>query len=210
MSLDEPPPKSPTPESRFAMNLRALREALGINQSEFARRVTEAGLEGFHQTTVSRIEKGERPVRLGEAAIIAQVLGVPVDRMTGEGEDLAALARMRQRLAAAELARDNLMTAVVSFDREIERLREAIGDPSPDVDGYGWGHSPWRIDRDSDGEARRVSHEGFPEEPPSPERAARKLIGAREALRFASLLNESAEDVLRRLREEPNLILPPF
>jgi transcriptional regulator with XRE-family HTH domain len=61
-------------DTQIGRNVRNMREFLGIDQTELARRLGDAGLRGFHQTTVSRIEKGERPVRLSEAPILAEVL----------------------------------------------------------------------------------------------------------------------------------------
>ncbi|WP_190263737.1 hypothetical protein [Glutamicibacter nicotianae] len=46
-----------------------------------AKQMQAAGWEGFHQTTISRIEKGDRPVRLSEASGIALVLGVEMWQM---------------------------------------------------------------------------------------------------------------------------------
>lgn len=58
-----------------------LRENLGYSQNQLATELNQAGLEDFYQTTVSRIEKGERAVRLNEALIIARVLGSSIDYM---------------------------------------------------------------------------------------------------------------------------------
>lgn len=47
--------------------------------TEFAGKLRDAGLSNFHPTTVSRVERGERPAKLGEASVIAQVLGASLD-----------------------------------------------------------------------------------------------------------------------------------
>jgi len=47
--------------------------------TEFAGKLRSAGLSNFHPTTVSRVERGERPAKLGEASVIAQVLGTSLD-----------------------------------------------------------------------------------------------------------------------------------
>ncbi|OAV78100.1 hypothetical protein AYO52_13635 [Dietzia sp. 111N12-1] len=41
----------------------------------------ERGFDAFHQTTISRVEKGERPVRLGEAVAFADIFGRPLESM---------------------------------------------------------------------------------------------------------------------------------
>ncbi|MEW1807919.1 helix-turn-helix transcriptional regulator [Pseudarthrobacter sp. NPDC080039] len=71
-------------EDRFVETMRHIREIQGLSQGELAARLAEAGWDGFRQTTVSRIEKGERTVRLAEAHAIAQVLGTSLARMTDE------------------------------------------------------------------------------------------------------------------------------
>ena len=51
------------------------RERQGWNQGELATRLEAAGLP-WHQTTVSKVERGERPVRAVELPLLAAVLGV--------------------------------------------------------------------------------------------------------------------------------------
>jgi len=87
VSDDVDPVAPESDERRFAENMRRYREAKGWSQGELARRVREAGLENFHQTTISRIEKGERPIRLGEARVIAQVLKKSLTRLLLKGEE---------------------------------------------------------------------------------------------------------------------------
>lgn len=52
--------------------------------TEFAATLGLAGLSNFHPTTVGRLERGERPVRLSEAVVIAQVLGETLDNLVVE------------------------------------------------------------------------------------------------------------------------------
>lgn len=196
----EPPPG---PEERFAANLKRMRESHGWNQSELARRLTDAGLEGFHQTTVSRIEKGDRPVRLGEATVIAQALRVPVESMTGSGDVLGALARIRAARAEARRAELALEEAGVTFRDALAALRRAVGDPNPD-DREGE-HSPWVVeDRTnvwSEDEPRRVLVDrGFPgESPDDPIVKARRLIEHQDRNLLRSLLMSSPREVAYRV-----------
>lgn len=55
-----------------------------MTQTDLARELQRYGLR-FHQQTVQRIEAGERPVRLNEAYVIAQVLDVDLRSMTMSG-----------------------------------------------------------------------------------------------------------------------------
>lgn len=73
-------------ERNFREQMKRRRMGLGDSQSAFAKRVAARGL-AFHQPTVQRIENGERPVRLDEAHVIAEVLGVTVDMMTQSADD---------------------------------------------------------------------------------------------------------------------------
>lgn len=67
------------PDQYFGESVKVYREEKGWSKSEFATRLRTAGLENFHPTTVTRLENGERPTRLNEAAIISRVLGSTID-----------------------------------------------------------------------------------------------------------------------------------
>ncbi|MBF8187315.1 helix-turn-helix transcriptional regulator [Nonomuraea sp. K274] len=76
---DEPNPHALW-EHNFIQQMKLLREARKMTQTDLARELKAFGLP-FHQPTVQRIENGERPVRLNEAHLIARVLGVDVQSM---------------------------------------------------------------------------------------------------------------------------------
>ncbi|MCK1804080.1 helix-turn-helix domain-containing protein [Brevibacterium sp. R8603A2] len=57
-----------------AENVKRLREQRSWSQSELARRMVAAGATNYNQMTVSRTEKGERTVSVGELLILAKVL----------------------------------------------------------------------------------------------------------------------------------------
>lgn len=63
-------------EQRVIETLIDLREERGWSQSELARRMVDAGWPKYTQMTVSRTEKGERPIRLNEAESLAEVFGI--------------------------------------------------------------------------------------------------------------------------------------
>jgi transcriptional regulator with XRE-family HTH domain len=90
----------------FSRRLRDVRIQAGMPQRVLALLVTAAGHQ-MHQTTIAKIELGERPVQLGEASALARALGVDLDgliRMPCEGEHeeftraLAEHAGLRQRV----------------------------------------------------------------------------------------------------------------
>lgn len=67
-------------DANFAANMVRLRTELGLSQADLVQRLREAPREAgrwpeVHQTTISRIEKGERQVRYSESFRIASALG---------------------------------------------------------------------------------------------------------------------------------------
>ncbi|WP_374230355.1 helix-turn-helix domain-containing protein [Rhodococcus sp. ARC_M12] len=109
-------------EIRFAQRMQELRERLGISQSSLVARLREDGWPKVHQTTISRIEKGERPVRLGEARAIAAALRVPLSRLV-EPEPAA--------IVSAELSRHSASIYNAFFElteqaHEVLRLQEQL------------------------------------------------------------------------------------
>jgi transcriptional regulator with XRE-family HTH domain len=61
----------------FVERARRRREHLKLSQAELARRMTEQLPETWYSATVARMESGQRPLRLHEAAAMADVLGLP-------------------------------------------------------------------------------------------------------------------------------------
>ena len=57
--------------------MRAIRERLEVSQSQVAQAMAHRGFP-WHQTVVSKVERGERCLRLDEAEALAQVLSVEV------------------------------------------------------------------------------------------------------------------------------------
>ena len=59
----------------FAANLRSLRNECHCSQVDLAKR------SGIHASEISRLEKGQRDVRLTTAVKLAEGLGVSIDRL---------------------------------------------------------------------------------------------------------------------------------
>ena len=92
------------PDVAFADAMREQRMRMGWNQCELVKRLREEGL-GYHQTTVSRIEKGDQQVPLGAALVIARVLGISIDELNGSvREDGGFAAGYRAGIDAAAKA----------------------------------------------------------------------------------------------------------
>lgn len=128
-----PDPTGPgTDDERFARNMLRRREERGLSQADLVRLLREGGWHGVHQTTISRIEKLERPVRLGEARAISSALGVDMSQLllTPEDSQLAAdLACARERLEHLEQVLKNRTVDYYRATRELmdvyERASEA-------------------------------------------------------------------------------------
>ena len=74
-------------DAAFGQNLRTRRLVYGISQREMGTLLRRAGLL-IDASAVSRIESGERSVRLSEAVLIADALGCGlVDLLPDAGED---------------------------------------------------------------------------------------------------------------------------
>jgi len=138
----------PDDEQRFATELALLRKRHGLSQSELARKMVDAGWSNYSQMTVSRTEKGERPIRLAEARSLAGILGATVDEMiaperTPLGTVLAAIddaldAREAHQRAQSDLTRSRAVAedrsrayrrALVSV---LDQLTRAAPTLSPD------------------------------------------------------------------------------
>ena len=91
-------------ELAFGQALGRARDGLGMNQTQFAARLQDAGLKNMHPTTISRMENGEMRVKFGDAVTIAAVLGYdsPMDMLTDD-RAASALRLIRVQAAAFEI-----------------------------------------------------------------------------------------------------------
>jgi transcriptional regulator with XRE-family HTH domain len=110
-------------EQRFGANVRALRERQGMSQQHVANVISMLYGLRWQQTTVAKTEAAERPIRLNEAAALAELFGCPladlVDGPTTEGDQQPVRAAQR----AAALREIELMSAHLNR-REQELTRE--------------------------------------------------------------------------------------
>lgn len=106
----------------FGASLRERRTARGMSQRELAERVARKGLR-LDPTAVTRIERGERDVRLGEAIVLAWELDASLsemwsrDPMTGYHEHEADVRR------ALITAREALVEALEHYAAVRTELR---------------------------------------------------------------------------------------
>lgn len=119
--------EQPTPEeieeTQFRVSVKDLREQRKWSQGELARRMAAEGWTDFHQTTISRIEKGARPVRLGEARTLARLLGADVGLMIRWSAGGKILSRFWRDLAATEAAQRHAFQQVHHWEDVRSSLR---------------------------------------------------------------------------------------
>ena len=110
---------------RVGENIAQLRRARGMTQAELAERVTDTGLP-FHQQTVVKIEKGQRPVRLREADAIATVLDVELDTLVTEAAAVDVATELISAIRRVETAWTHLREMNQEFLRAGVMLRHQL------------------------------------------------------------------------------------
>jgi transcriptional regulator with XRE-family HTH domain len=66
-------------DQTIARNVKHNRERAGLSQAELAAELTASGVPGMHQTTIARIESGQRVLRLAEAVALARFFEYQVE-----------------------------------------------------------------------------------------------------------------------------------
>lgn len=108
-------------DQRFIGGIVRRRLDRGMSLTEFARRAREEYGLPFHPATVVRIEKGERPLKLHEAAILAQMLGTDVAELLSDNQEAEIEARLRSTSAHA-------FDSLVSANQQLRRTHtELVG-----------------------------------------------------------------------------------
>ncbi|WP_353113281.1 helix-turn-helix transcriptional regulator [Microbacterium sp.] len=123
-----------TPEQAFALRMREARKRLGISQASLAQAVSVALREQLSPTAITKIETGDRAVRLNEAVAIAEVLkigiellpvGDAVDEEIGELQRDLSMEYQRQMQARQDL--DESRASQRAIERRIKALEAARG-----------------------------------------------------------------------------------
>lgn len=114
----------------FSNTLKRERDKQEWSQAELAKRMSDKGID-MHWTTIAKVEKGERSVRIDEAAAFADVFGVSVDMLLGRR------ARPKSDLAhALRTALDTGQQAAWQVSALKDMLRERVAELSEtDTDG---------------------------------------------------------------------------
>lgn len=102
-------------ERYFAKRLRTERDRRGWTQAELAERL---GV-GMHWTTIAKIEKGTRSVRIDEAALIADIFETSVDAMLG---------RKVQRADDVDYALGALLETAQQSSMQVAGIRNSLAE----------------------------------------------------------------------------------
>lgn len=131
------------PERRLGAKVRELRRERGWSQEDLARRLDAFGYQ-MHQTTVAKLEAGERPIRVNELAALAVILEVTAAELIADlslvPPDVARLEKTLRNLektyadlhsevlsVVAEMAAAEARAAVLREKvPEFERLRDQV------------------------------------------------------------------------------------
>ncbi|MCS5715105.1 helix-turn-helix domain-containing protein [Herbiconiux sp. CPCC 205716] len=124
-------------ERRFAEQVRILREENGWTQADLAERMQQQSLAYVTQSTISRIEKATRPVRMMEAQAFAQIFGRSTSLLIHPDSrekfiQIAASNHKHGRGSYVKLkegARE-MAEAQARVSNDLERLEELFGDGS--------------------------------------------------------------------------------
>lgn len=116
---------TPLPGDIFARRLRQERENAGITQAELARKISERLGITIGNSAITRIEKQERAVKLDEAVILAEAIGMPLCALLTEEPDCELDYRIQQyliELTGVEAAWEKNRNDVQRLTRIIQTL----------------------------------------------------------------------------------------
>lgn len=110
-------------DKEFGARLKMLRERVGASQRELADRLNRLYGLTWHQTTVGKVETGERPIRLAEALAVAGVLGADICDLLVEPD---ATAESVTRVPVAEV-RAARVSEIEQIERDLARRKCDLG-----------------------------------------------------------------------------------
>ena len=121
------------PEMLFAERVRALREAADMTQGQLAERLTQLGFP-IHQTGVAKVELGQRPVRLNEAAAFAAALRVPAGDLLAASEGTPEAEAFWSELHTVSAQRLELTQRNEAIKAQLVTLMKQQGDLQSQLD----------------------------------------------------------------------------
>ncbi|WP_076623911.1 helix-turn-helix transcriptional regulator [Leucobacter chironomi] len=111
----------------LAQKLRERRERLGLSQTEVATLISDAGIR-MSQTAMSRIEKGERALTVGEALVYASALQTTLEELLSSDKIDEIIADGLATLRALETSRRGAMKSLHEHWEQMRQLRRILLD----------------------------------------------------------------------------------
>jgi transcriptional regulator with XRE-family HTH domain len=108
----------------FRERITRERKRRGWSQAEVARRLTAMGIDSIYNTTVAKLESGEREIKLDEAVALARLYNAPLDALVG------LQAKTERDL---DYLMDSLSDAVFISRTDLRRHAKALGDRMADI-----------------------------------------------------------------------------
>lgn len=134
--------KHPTPEeieeSRFVAAVKRHREARGWSQGKLAREMGALGWDSFHQTTIRRLEDGQRAVRLGEARALAKIFDTTVSQMMAPTEIESLMSSLLADLRELHSAENAVSGGLRVMDAKRQSLRHSFDLAERNIDPSVW------------------------------------------------------------------------
>lgn len=106
--------------------LQALRGPV-ISQAGLANAMKERGHDKWSQATVWSVEQGKRPLRLTEAAALAEILQAEVGDLLQSSEASRAMDKIRDALVDVDRIGRTISGLTLDFEEARTALREQIG-----------------------------------------------------------------------------------
>ncbi|MFK5688737.1 helix-turn-helix domain-containing protein [Ornithinimicrobium sp. LYQ92] len=120
-------------DRRVGSNVRYARQEVGLSQSDLAAAMREAGQEHWHQTTVSRVERGAQSITVAEGMALTTILGPGVSFGTSTDSELQLSADLIQRGQLLKRLR-YVDEALTELTRVVRDMREVLADPQLEED----------------------------------------------------------------------------
>lgn len=99
-----------------------------MSQTALAKRMAAAGFSNFHQSTVARLEAGDRPVRLSEGLELSLILGTPLALLTWPPARLNRLNKFQLAVRDARERYVSLEELTQDFLKSVEILAQFLSD----------------------------------------------------------------------------------
>lgn len=118
-------------DANIGANMKAQRERMGLSQADVAELAKKAGVRGIHQTTIARIEKGERALRAAEAVALSRILDISLEYLA-EGGTAARARGMQRELYEMNSQLTGLLHQITQRRIEVARFLDEIAPTGED------------------------------------------------------------------------------